>query len=127
MRVFDCKTVQVSCTYGPSLSPALYINIHVASSLINMTYTQGYTPPPSIIANPNAYIPLQDQVTYTYVTSLSAVLSFPIQNTDVIQGAPPDSTQSEGCMLFIMRCYPHAWKLPETLYKVSEMHSAEDE
>ncbi|CAL5227659.1 g10665 [Coccomyxa viridis] len=83
---YSCYAAQVSCTYGPSLSPALYINIHVASSLINLTYTQGYTPPPSIIANPNAYIPLQDQVTYTYVTSLSAVLSFPIQNTDVIQG-----------------------------------------
>ena len=85
--MYDCNTdVQVSCTYGPSLNPALYVNIHVNSSLINMTYTQGYTPPPSIIANPNAYIPLTDQVTYTYVTSLSAVLSFPIQNTDVIQG-----------------------------------------
>ncbi len=93
--MFDFNAMQVSCTYGPSLNPALYINIHVASNLINMTYTQGYTPPPSIIANPNAYIPLTDQVTYTYLTSLSAVLSFPIQNTDVIQGAPQISLSSQ--------------------------------
>ena len=86
--------VQVSCTYGPSLNPALYVNIHVASSLLNMTYTQGYSPPPYVLADPNAYIPLTDQVTYTHGAGLNAVLSFPIQNTDVIQGAPPTASCS---------------------------------
>ena len=79
----------MSCTYGPSLNPTLNINIHVAASLLNMTYTQGYAPPPYVLANPNAYIPLTDQVTYTYGAGLNTFLSFPIQNTDVIQGDLP--------------------------------------
>lgn len=89
----------MSCSYGPSLNPTLSINIHVASSLLNMTYTQGYTPPPYVIANPNAYIPLTDQVTYTYGAGLSAVLSFPIQNLDLIQGTSPHNLPPYSCEL----------------------------
>ena len=87
--------MQVSCTYGPSMNPALAVNIHVARSLLNMTYTQGYTPPPYVLANPNAYIPLTTQFTYVYGAGLNRVLSFPIKNTDTIEGAHPMSS-----------CYP---------------------
>jgi len=75
------------------LNPALYINVHVAASLLNMSYTLGASPPPAVFANPNAYLFLTDQVTYTTLTGLNRVLSFPIENTDVIQGAPHHNLQ----------------------------------
>ena len=85
----------MSCTYGPTLNPALFINIYVARSLINMPYTMGYSPPPSIIANPNAYIVDVQNATYVETSGLNRVFSLPITNTDIIQGDSQDHSSGQ--------------------------------
>jgi hypothetical protein len=109
------SNVQVSCTYGPSLHPALFINIYVPGSLINMTYTMGYSPPPSIIANANAYIVDAQNATYVETSGLNRVFSLPITNTDIIQGDSQDHSPGQLPVLhfarscWIMQNTSNAW------------------
>ena len=105
----------MSCTYGPTLNPALFINIYVARSLINMTYTMGYSPPPSIIANPNAYTVNAQAATYVETSGLNRVFSLPITNTDIIQGDSQDHSSGQPPVLHhakscqIMQRTSNAW------------------
>ncbi|KAK9906530.1 hypothetical protein WJX75_003380 [Coccomyxa subellipsoidea] len=84
---------QVSCIYGASLNPSMQVMINIDISLLKISYTMGYTPPPSNAANPQNFIPLLSYQFWTF-SSLSGSLSFPVLNNGSVQGfqipsAPP--------------------------------------
>lgn len=100
--------VQVSCSYGASLSPLMIVDIYVAAALINKTYTAGYAPPPFVLADPNLVIPLTSQLTYSNNGTLDGVLTIPFVNNNTIQGdqtRPRDVHECMRCLLIVKTCH----------------------
>lgn len=64
----------------------MQVMVNIDVSLLNITYTIGYTPPPSSAADPQKFIPLLSYQAWTF-SSLSGALSFPVLNNDTVQGA----------------------------------------
>ncbi len=64
----------------------MQLTVSIDVSLLNISYTLGYTPPPSNAANPQKFIPLLSYQVWTF-NSLSGVLTFPVLNNDTVQGA----------------------------------------
>lgn len=78
-------STQVSCTYGPSLHPNMVIALNIDTSLLNISYTVGYTPPPSRLANPYNFLASLPTTLWAYNT-LRGNLTFSIYNNDTSQG-----------------------------------------
>lgn len=64
----------------------MLVTVNIDVSLLNISYTLGYTPPPSNAANSQNFIPLLSYQVWTF-NSLSGVLTFPVLNDDNVQGA----------------------------------------
>lgn len=101
------SNVQVSCSYGASLNPQMFINIYVSTGLLNMYYTAGYTPPPFVMADPNLFIPFGQQLTYVNNGGLNGLLSFPLLNNNTIEGAVMLGALCSTCQLLCAFLYAH--------------------
>jgi hypothetical protein len=65
----------------------MQVVLSISTSLLNLTYTLGYTPPPSYMADPQKFIPLLGPQTWPF-NSLTASLGYPVLNNDTLSGEP---------------------------------------
>ena len=84
-------SMQVSCSWGQSIVSQnlnwMSVSITFDASLLNMSYTVGYTPPPSRLATPSKFVPSLTHTTWGF-NALSGNITFTITNTDATFGAP---------------------------------------
>ena len=82
---------QVSCSWGPNIVNQnlnfMAVSITFDASLLNMSYTIGYTPPPSTLANPSHFVPSLTSTVWAF-TALAGNITFTITNNDANFGAP---------------------------------------
>ena len=81
--------MQVSCSWGQSIVSQnlnyMAVAITFDAALLNMSYTVGYTPPPSRLANPSKFVPSFGMTTWAF-TGMSGNITFTINNTDTSFG-----------------------------------------
>lgn len=77
---------QLSCTYGSSLNPRMFVDLAMSTSYLNMSYAIGYQAPPSNAPNASRWyidIPYQDWP----LNAMTGVMTLSATNGDRVQGA----------------------------------------
>ena len=81
---------QLTCTYGPSLTPSMVVTVNTSVTNLNISYTSGYTAPPfesAFVNFSNWYVSLPNQP-WPGVGILSSYTNVSVYSNDTIAGPP---------------------------------------
>lgn len=81
---------QLTCSYGPSLSPNFFVTVNMSVANLNISYTSGYTAPPSQpfvnFSSWHLSVPYQP---WPGLGVLSSYTNVSVFSDDIVEGQPP--------------------------------------
>ena len=80
---------QLTCTYGSSLSPNMFVTVNASVTNLNISYSYGYTAPPMQFVNFSSWHVSLPYQPWPGVGTLSSYTNVSVYSADTIQGQPP--------------------------------------